>query len=696
MKPCVEILYLEDDSLDVDLIRAILTSSREITYKIDTASNQATYKRLLSKKEYDIILSDYQIPDYSGVEALKYLSSIENHTPFILLSGAIGDELAVKVMKLGAFDYILKNHLEKLPLVIKRALESNAQRREKYQWESMFHTIEKASLAGFFRLDKAGKYIYTNKFFLEMFGCTREELANLDWLSVFSHSDGQAIQSNWAEIAYRYRVYEKIFPFTSVDGRLKWIHLHVLPEFQGKRLSGYVGVVFDVTAVKETEAKLAYTQRYDEITSLFNKKGFERELESYVERHQAFNAQEILLFININDFKRINNSLGHSIGDDVLRKVANRIAKHYGEKAVLARFNNDTFAVFLPAIQRGSEVTQLIESLNCYLLKHPIRIKKERFVIVLTTGVVELAKAGKTIQEILQHADQTLNYAKKEHRSGYCFYSDIINKKIIRTSDIEHSLRYGLENDELFLVYQPQIDIKRNKVVGIEALCRWKSNTLGDVSPSEFIPYAETTDIIIPLTEYLCKKFFCDMESWFIGNDILFKDVTASFNLSACILTANDILDFILSEIRRSNVEPRSICFEVTETGIMQNKESAKFFLEKLSSEGFRLSIDDFGTGQTSLNYLRSLPVNEIKIDKSFIANIQTTKSDYKLIKAILHLANILKLHVVAEGVETKEQLDLLRKLDCSTIQGFYYSRPILPQQLLTFIQQFHTSETDR
>ncbi|MDF1678704.1 MAG: GGDEF domain-containing response regulator [Legionellaceae bacterium] len=693
MKKNINILYLEDDPLDFDLIKGNLEEACDYPVEIQHATNQETYEAQLKQETFDIILSDYNLQSYTGLEALQYLNKKQYQTPFILLSGAIGDELAVEVMKAGAFDYVLKDSLGKLPMIIERALEAVAQKREKLHWESMFHTVEKAALAGFFRLNLHGNLIYSNHYLLEMLSCTHKSLLNQPWYTTLYAVDAPDIAKTWKKSIDANGSYERLEQYTVSDGTKKWINLTILPEIQHETLVGYIGIAFDVTGIKETEQKLEVAETYDSVTSLLNKKAFERLLKEHLEKPQGAEYHAMLLLSNIDKFQHFNDALGYKGGDLILKKMAAMLVTYYGKKAVVAKFSNDSFTVLLDGIERASDVIHLLDTLRDNLSSHPIVIKNESIHLNFTTGIAKIPDAGKTAQEILQHADQALQQAKQNARGSYCFYSADISARVARAADVEHALQDGLAQRELYLAYQPQIDIQKNQVIGLEALCRWNSQDLGEVTPGELIPLAEETGFILPITKYLSQQFFYDLAGLSLKHADLMKNVRVSFNLSAKVLTDKDFLNFLIDEFNRYDINPSAICFEVTETAIMENQSDAKLFLNKLSDMGFGLSIDDFGTGHSSLAYLKSLPVKELKIDGSFIKQIAHSERDRHIVETIIKLAHTLKLHVIAECVEDIKQKHILRKLNCTAVQGFYYSKPLKPEDLILFLRAFPGSK---
>ncbi len=693
MKKSIKILYLEDDLIDFDLIKTKLESSYEYPIEIQHAPNQEVYEELLHKETFDVILSDYNLQSYTGLQALKYLNKKRCHSPFILLSGAIGDELAVEVMKAGAVDYVLKDHLEKLPMVIERAIDAVTQKQERLRWESMFHTIEQAALAGFFRLNLHGNLTYSNRYLLEMLSCTHEQLLNKQWYSIFIDEVHADIEASWKESIEANGSYKLLQEYTSSDSVRKWINLTILPEMQGEKLVGYIGVAFDVTGIKETEQKLEVAKKYDPVTLLLNKKAFERLLKKHLKNHQGTDYCSMLLFSSIDNFQHFNDSLGYKGGDTILKAVASILSEYYGEETIIARFDNDAFAILLDGVEWASKTTRSIEQLSKKLSNHAIPVQGGSVYVSLKTGIAKIPDAGTTAQEVLQHAAQALQQAKLRAKNNYCFYSDDISQAVSRTADIEHALQYGLSHNELYLVYQPQIDIRTNQVTGLEALCRWDSKTLGVISPVELIPLAEEMGHILPITKYLSELFFYDLDGWALKYADLFKNIRVSFNLSAKVITDDDYLNFLIELSNRYNIRPDSVCFEVTETAVMENQISSKSFLSTLSDIGFNLSIDDFGTGHSSLAYIKSLPVKELKIDGSFIKNLAHNERDRQIVETIINLAHTLKLHVIAECVEDIKQTNILRELNCTTVQGYYYSKPLKIEELIPFLQGFPGSE---
>ncbi|MDF1757283.1 MAG: EAL domain-containing protein [Legionellaceae bacterium] len=686
----IKVLYLEDDPLDIELAKQKLEDTDLFQVDLVFVSNEDDFKKELSKNKFDIFLSDYNLPSYTGLDALKYLIKNKYNSPFILVSGAIGDEPAVEIMKLGAFDYVLKDQLDKLPLVIKRAKDNYDANIAGALWESMFHSIEKASLAGFFKLDPNGKYDYTNKYFLNMLFETKKNIIGKPWFNYFGSSNKSILKEKWLKNTKKNDKFVTTINIDCAQNKKIWLNINIVPEISNSIIKSYVGVVFDVTNIKETEGKLEHIKKYDTVTQLLNINGFEELLEASIKESSVTNTRLTILLVDILDFKKIGDAHGSHTGDNLIIEVSKLLKEQFGEKIVIAKINNDSFALLLRDLSRASSISFALNSLSEKIKNKPIEINKQKFFIKLSTGIAQFPEAGNSAKEIMQHAGQALSHAKHSEQMDYYFYTERLNKDVTRISNIEHALHSALDTSEIYICYQPQVDILTNKVVGLEALCRWKSKTLGEVSPYELIPVAEGTGLILPLTKYIYSRFLFEMEGWLIDFPDLTSDINVSINLSASILSDPSLLPYILSESERYNLSFEKVCFEITETAIMENKEKVSIFLDNLSRLNFKLSIDDFGTGQSSLSYLKSLPVHELKIDASFIKNIHINNNEKMIVDAVIRLAHSLNLLVVAEGVEYIEQLNVLKELKCDLIQGYYFSKPLRQEELIKFLEDFN------
>jgi diguanylate cyclase (GGDEF)-like protein len=415
---------------------------------------------------------------------------------------------------------------------------------------------------------------------------------------------------------------------------------------------------------------------------------FESILDDTIKNAKQFEKKFSLLFFDVHGIKKINDALGHEIGDKFLVYAASVFRDCCGEDDIAARFEGN---IFIMLVNHDNQTSRILDTINKVIgvFNNSHLIDDEKIYCKISIGVANYPESGTSRLSLLIHADQALYKAKENYYTSYAFYSDKIGEEVDRFSRIESNLRQAIKSDEIYLCYQPQISLKDNKIIGLEALCRWKSEALGEISPIDFIPIAESVQLINQLTKKICEQAFRQCSEWVLEHPALFDNTEISINLSAVSLSDTDFMESILTMYADYNLEPKNICFEVTETAIMSNKEAAYHALKKISDMGFNIAIDDFGTGHSSLAYLKSLPATILKVDSSFVLDIHRDNNDLMIVSAIINLAKSLGLYVIAEGMENKEQLEILRNLEADAIQGYYFSKPILAKDVVSFFSKW-------
>jgi len=446
------------------------------------------------------------------------------------------------------------------------------------------------------------------------------------------------------------------------------------------------GTVLDVTQLKEAQEKILQLAHFDSLTGLANRHIFRERVQQALDLSSRYNRQAAVLFLDLDNFKRINDTFGHSIGDLLLQEVAERLkacvrnCDGIGRLDVrqVSRFGGDEFTLLLTEIlQPGNAVSvaqRIIDS-----LKVPIILPGHEVVITPSIGIAVFPQHGSSVDDLLKYADTAMYSAKKEGKNRYALFSQEMNVTGQRRLKLENSLRKALEKGELYLNYQPQVELGNCDIVGVEALLRWRNDELGLVSPEEFIPIAEETGLIISIGEWVLREACHQAKVW---RDKGLPKIRMAVNLSVCQLVGQGLEKLVAQVLQDTHLPPDRLELEITETMLIDNLDRTIETLTKLKAIGVQLSIDDFGTGYSSLNYLKCLPVDRLKIDQSFVTHITSNSNDASMALAIVAMAHSLKLNVIAEGVETKGQHDFLRERCCDEMQGYLFSRPISELQV--------------
>ncbi|GCF75954.1 TPA: EAL domain-containing protein [Bacillus nitratireducens] len=449
---------------------------------------------------------------------------------------------------------------------------------------------------------------------------------------------------------------------------------------EGQTFGSYV-MVKDITRMKKQQDEINYLAFHDTVTEIGNRIFFQQELEKSIEHARKTQGEFGLLYIDLNRFKTINDTLGHSIGDSVLKEVAKRFRTCLSPAIPLARIGGDEFAIIVHN-HTEQQLLDLCETLF-RITEEPFVVNQHSFYLSLSIGIAVYPFGGINTTTLLQHADIAMYSAKEKGNNAVCMYDETLSKKITRQLRLEQDLPKALENNELFLLYQPQVDSKTGMVIGAEALIRWQHPELGIISPFEFIPIAEETSQIIPIGKWTLQEACRQLKKWHSAG---YANLKMGINLSAIEFEQKDFVQAIISIIEEVGVPASSIDLELTERIAMVDEKETLSKLKALKSYGVHLSIDDFGTGYSSLAYLPLYPIDTLKIPREFVNRIENSTDGNEIIHTIISLAHTLNMKVIAEGVETKEQLTVLQRNACYLIQGYYYSKPVSEDEFIKFL----------
>ena len=428
---------------------------------------------------------------------------------------------------------------------------------------------------------------------------------------------------------------------------------------------------------KRTEQKMIHLAHYDSLTGLANRALFRERLEHAINRAQRNQKQIAILFIDLDRFKQINDTLGHDTGDALLINVSIRIQDCIRKQDTVARLGGDEFVVILEDLHDMKDAAMVAQKIISEL-SQPCKVFDQDLYITPSIGITLYPTDDMDTNELLKNADTAMYLAKEKGRNRFQFYTDDMNKESKQRLDIETKLRKALQNDEFFLLFQPKFEINSLTTIGAETLIRWQHPEMGMVSPMDFIPIAEETGLIVPIGEWVIQQSCRYLQTW---KEQGYKPIKMAVNLSPRQFHQSEIVDFILDTLVSHNIKPSEFEVEITESLLMEDTDTTINLLNKLKAWGVSISVDDFGTGYCSLGYLKKFPIDTLKIDRSFVKDIMTEPDDAAITEAIIAMAHSLRLNVIAEGVETEDQLKFLKQFGCNEGQGYYYSRP-LPAEL--------------
>lgn len=446
----------------------------------------------------------------------------------------------------------------------------------------------------------------------------------------------------------------------------------------------FCGIFTDLSERKSVELKLEKLALTDTLTSVYNRFAYIERMKNLIETsNNHSNIQHAVFFLDLDRFKQINDTLGHLLGDKLLVTISKRLQSLLKNKDILARYGGDEFVITLTNINHTQEAIKFAEKL-IQTIEEPIFIENQEVYVSTSIGISIYPNDGDTTDQLVNKAAKAMYYAKQQGRNGYAFYFEKLNIDNSRLLLLDSEIRKAIENRDFAIYFQPKMEIHTNKIVSIEALVRWHNEKLGNVSPSEFIPYAEETGLIIPISEIIFEKACEELVKL---KQAGYSNLPISINVSSIHFQHDSFLESLQNILEKNNMSAHNFVIEVTERTVMNNDTETISKLVRLKQLGFKISIDDFGTGYSSLSYLVRFPLDIIKIDRSFIQHITSLDEKQAIVDAIIQMSHRLNLKVIAEGVESSQQFDLLRKMNCDMIQGYYICKPVPFHDLIEFLK---------
>ena len=540
---------------------------------------------------------------------------------------------------------------------------------------------------------KTEKYLYVNAAACNALGYTKEEMLNnftvYDINKNLTHEMVQNLKREYKTSKQPILTDQNIH--TRKDGTSYHIQSHI-QKIQYEKKEAYIIFDTDVTQnmlvseLADKQSEMLYHQaNHDRLTGLPNRSYFQDRLSKSITAAHARSSSFALLFIDLDHFKDINDSLGHDVGDKVLQEVSSRLIKCIREDDTLARLGGDEFTIILEGTSNLKNIYHIADKIIA-TMKEPIHIFSNVLHITTSIGISIYPEHATQKSNLLKYADTAMYKAKEKGRNNYQVYSVDMTVNAFKRVVMENSLRVAVKEEQFEVYHQPQIDASSNTLIGMEALVRWNHPTLGLVPPMDFIPLAEELGLIIDIDKVVMYKAMQQFVEW---NRQGLKPGKLSLNLSMQHLNSSDFIQNLMNTMKTIDFDANWLGLEVTETQVMKNPEHSIKKLIELSEYGIDVSVDDFGTGYSSLSYLKKLPLKKLKIDKSFIDDIPKDEDDIAITKAIISLAKNLNLGLVAEGVETAEQLEFLIAHECTCIQGYLYSKPLTSKDMTSYLKSF-------
>lgn len=559
--------------------------------------------------------------------------------------------------------------------------------------EEKFRLISETSKVGIFQLNTAGECIYVNGEMSAITGLHATDILKHGWLSTVHEDDRQRAEDQLRLLMHSGRAVA-LDVRLQVASHVKWIsgHINQLLNADGTSI-GYLGTIADISDLKEAHGQLEQMAFYDTLTGLANRRLFRNRLEYLLANLTRGQGGVALMLIDLDHFKNINDTRGHDSGDDFLCEVADRLRGCVRQSDTVARLGGDEFAIII-ANSGDSLAVSAVASKVRDVINRPFVCGGQEMRMTTSIGISLAPDDGRSAEQLIKNADLALYQAKDEGRDNFKFFTREMNTRLVEHLSLIQDLRTALEHNQFFMQYQPQINLANGSLVGFEALIRWQHPNRGLVSPAVFIPIVEETDMIIPLGRWILRAA-CKELRRLNSAELVGSNVVMTVNLSVKQLLDEELAPYVKTTLQEFDLQPHQLELELTETMLMENLTQTVQALQRIKDLGVSISIDDFGTGYSSLGYLKRLPVNLIKVDRSFVMDIPDDRDDMEITAAVIAMAHKLGYKVVAEGVETQAQLDFLRRSDCDYGQGFLFSKAIDGAVLDRYCQALRDTHRD-
>jgi diguanylate cyclase (GGDEF)-like protein/PAS domain S-box-containing protein len=674
-------LLLVDD--EPNILKALQRLLVHDGYQILTAGSGQEGLAMLEDHDVDVIISDQRMPSMTGVEFLTRAKEVCPQTVRIVLSAYSDFDAVTDAINHGT---IYKFFTKPWDAGLMRTNVQEAFLYSEQRWKNIqLSRVFESTLEGIMITDTNSVILAVNPAFSKITGYTADEvIGKTPKILRSGRQDAAFYQEMWQTLKesghwqgeiWNRRKSGEVYP--------EWLAIAAIRNEAGE-INQYAALFNDITEQKKTEQQLVHLAYHDALTGLPNRLLFDDRLNMALAHAQRSGTMLAVMFLDLDRFKNINDGLGHSIGDKLLRAVAERLSRTVRQEDTVARMGGDEFTVLLPDISHVEDAVEVSEKI-LDVLKQPLQIDAHELFVTSSIGISIYPDDGDQAEALMKNADTALYRAKEAGRDNYQFYTPAMNAQTLEKLTLENRLRHALERNQFELHYQPQMHLATGQIVGTEALLRWRTEEDELIPPMDFIPLLEETGLIIPVGAWVLQQACMQNSAWQASGQ---PPLRVAVNLSARQFGQRDLLHTVQDCLSNSGLAANMLELEVTESLVMEATTGNQDVMADLKAAGLQLAMDDFGTGYSSLSYLKRLPFDTIKIDRSFIRDMLSNPEDVAIVKTIINLAHALKRRVIAEGVETQEQLAQLRQLGCDEIQGYLLSRPLPAEAVPQWLEQ--------
>ena len=684
------LLLIDDDSHHAAVFIGALLNAIDGPFQGEWVTTLSEGVKRLKKKEIWAVFVNLSLPDSQGLETLDKLLLAVPSVPVLILAGSEDVAVALQALRHGAKDYLLEDHLDRDSFV--RAIRNMAERQTARELlfaekraQMTLNSIGDAVLS----TDLEGRITYLNVVAEKITGWTREEAAGKDVDDVFVIIDGStrepclnplktALEQNKTVGLTRHCI------LIRRDGDEFAIEDSAAPILDQQGVTtGAVIVFHDVSVARAMEAEMSHLAQHDTLTKLPNRTLLQDRLSHAITTAGRNGTRIAILFVDLDGFKHINDSLGHAIGDKLLQSVSKRLLASVRTSDTVSRIGGDEFVILLSEVAHagdaGVKAGKILAALNA-----PLEIDQHNLRVTASVGVTTYPEDGQEAAMLIKNADLAMYQAKENGRNNYQFFEKDMNVRALERQSVEENLCFALDRNELVMHYQPKISLTTGEITGVEALIRWQHPERGLIGPLQFISVAEDSGLMLPIGNWVLRESCRQAKAW---QDAGLRPIEMAVNVSSVEFRNEDFLAGVRAILEETGLNPRYLGLELTESVLMQHAEFTVPVLKELKAMGIRLAIDDFGTGYSSLSYLRQFPIDTLKVDQSFVHGINADTDDATIINAVINMGSNLNHRVIAEGVETVEQVAFLQAHGCDEGQGYYFSRPVPASQFAKLLK---------
>jgi len=687
LRECV--LLIRCNPADVRLISKALTTFAHSILEVESVNKMPDALERIRMGGVRSVIMDIEMPE--GLARFEELLAAAPHIPILILSGTETECIARQAVEQGAQDYMLKNQLEEFRLkrLVRSMIELKSKEEAAIQQQELADVILSCTGDAVLIGDIAGRVVHLNT--------AAETLTGWSGREAFARSIGEVFQT--VDAISRKPVGNPLAVAVADKGNVPLCANCVMVQRSGSevaiegsaahtwdrsgKITGTVFVFKDVSAARTKSLELSHLAQHDFLTDLPNRVLLNDRITQAISFAARYSKQLAVMFVDLDGFKRINDSLGHTAGDKLLQSVASRLVACVRRSDTVSRLGGDEFVVLLYQVEHAEDAAFISKKILSSLAE-PFSIEQKNLDISASIGLSTYPGDGQDAETLLHKADTAMYAAKKLGRNNCQFFRADMQARILERQSLEGSLRHALSRNEFTLHYQPKIDLKTGEIAGVEALLRWKHRTRGLISPLQFVPIAEETGLIVPIGQWVLLQACRQTRAWM---DAGLPPVRMAVNVSAAEFMAKDFLSGVRAALISNGVDPHNLELELTETVLMRDAESAVRILHALKAIGVQLAVDDFGIGYSSFSYLQRFPLDALKIDRTFINEISAAGEGVTILSAMIDIGLSLKHRVIAEGVETLEQLHFLQKKGCSEGQGYLFCHPIIAGKFAEFLK---------